>query len=71
MTKQELLQESEKASSLIGRALSILENLSNEHPELRRFSIGNIDELVGNLSMASDVCGHLIITAEIAVFFRA
>lgn len=60
MSKQELLQESEKAASLIGRALSILENLSNEHPELGRFSIGNVDEVVSNLFVASDVCEHLI-----------
>lgn len=60
MTKQELLQESEKASSLIGRALSILENLSSEHPELSRYEIGAADEVVSNLSVASDVCDHLI-----------
>lgn len=60
MTKQELLQESEKAASLIGRALSILENLSSEHPELGKFQIGNVDEVVSNLSVASDVCDHLI-----------
>jgi len=60
MTKQEALDRANKAFEKIDDALGLLRAVQDNFPELNRAQIGNISELIGNLEVASDVCGHLI-----------
>jgi hypothetical protein len=45
--------------SLLSKVHDLASDLQNEHPELSKFEIGNVDELSSLVSGAYDVGGHV------------
>lgn len=53
------MNKAKEILALLSQAHDLAQDLQNEHPELGRFEIGNVDELTSLISGAYDVCEHV------------